>query len=383
MATTPDLYQQVFNSGDIWNVTSQLAKVNSDTMFVLFKVGLMVGFIAACIQLFSALIQVYRNKNTNLMDYIAPLILKIILVGLFLTPMVYQAFVVAVFAAPADAAANLVTTIYISHFTTDFQQVFATIGDSPNKISSLISATLDGSLISTLIAGLIFWAAAICAYVTPIIQGILFLFVYYVGPVCMGFALCDYTSQVFKNWISLMLTVCWLGFFGSCSFLVVDSCQLLSKLSLSAGGDSPNVILTMIYGVVAILLFCSAFPIASYFFGAIGEMTGLTHPGRAITGAASSGLLAAGTGGVGTMMLGSIGALAGSGLSKISKEGSWANKLGASMQGMGNSATSSGFKVADSSGVRMPRNAPGSNSNKPDGKSGSDSPNIPPASGKK
>jgi hypothetical protein len=109
MATTPDLYQQIFNSGDIWNVSSQLTKVNSDTMFVLFKAGLMIGFGAACIQLFSAIFHVYRNKNTNLMDFVAPLILKIILVGIFLTPAVYQAFVAAVFAAPADAAANMVT----------------------------------------------------------------------------------------------------------------------------------------------------------------------------------------------------------------------------------------------------------------------------------
>jgi hypothetical protein len=377
MATTPDLYQQIFNSGDIWNVSSQLTKVNSDTMFVLFKAGLLIGFGAACIQLFSALFHVYRNKNANLMDFIAPLILKIILVGIFLTPVVYQAFVVAVFAAPADAAANLVTQIYINHFTADFQQVFATISNSPNKISSLISATLDGSLISTLLAGLIFWAAAICAYVMPIIQGILFLFVYYVGPICMGFALCDYTASVFRSWISLMLTICWLGFFGSCSFLVVDSCQLLSKLSVSAGGDSPNVILTMIYGIVSILLFCASFPIASYFFGSIAEMTGLTHPGRAITSATSGAMLAAGSGGVGTMMLGGLGGIAGAGLAKISKEGSWGSKLGASMQNIGKNAMSTGAAVAENSGVRMPRNHPGTVSNAPDGKSGSSSPNIP------
>ena len=378
MATTPDLYQQIFNSGDIWNVSSQLTKVNSDTMFVLFQAGLMIGFGAACIQLFSALFHVYRNKNTNLMDFVAPLILKMILVGIFLTPPVYQAFVAMIFAAPADAAANMVTQIYINHFTADFQQIFATISDSPNKISSLISATLDGSLISTLLAGLIFWAAAICAYVMPIIQAILFLFVYYVGPVCLGFALCDYTSSVFKNWVSLMLTICWLGFFGSCSFLVVDSCQLLSKLSTSAGGDSPNVILTLIYGVVTIILFCASFPIASYFFSAIGELTGLTHPGRAIIGATSGGLQAAGASGVGTMMLGGLGSLAGAGLTKISKEGSWGSKLGTSMQNYGQKAMSAGAAVAENSGVRMPRNMSGSNANSPSGKSGGASPNIPP-----
>jgi hypothetical protein len=371
MPTTPDLYQQIFNSGDIWNVSSQLTKVNSDTMFVLFQAGLLIGFGAACVQLFSALFHVYRYKNANLMDFVAPLILKMILVGAFLAPPVYQAFVAVVFAAPADAAANLVTQIYINHFTSDFQQVFATISDSPNKISSLISATLDGSLISTLLAGLVFWAAAICAYVMPIIQGILFLFVYYVGPVCMGFALCDYTASVFKSWISLMLTICWLGFFGSCSFLVVDSCQLLSSLSASAGGDSPNVILTLIYGVVTIILFCASFPIAAYFFSSLGELTGLTHPGRAIIGATSGGLHAAGASGVGTMMLGGLGSLAGAGLSKISKEGSWGSKLGTSMQNIGKSLMSTGAAVAENSGVRMP--------NSPGGKSGGSSPNIPPS----
>jgi hypothetical protein len=373
MATTQELYDNVFNSGDLWNVSSQMLKVDSGTLGTLITAGIIVGFAAASIQLFSAIFVVYRDKDTNLMDFIAPLVLKMVLAAAVLNAAVYPAIVHYVFAAPADAVANMVTDQYINHFLDSFSKVMGSISDSPNKVASLISATLDGSLISTLIAGLFFWAAAICCYITPMIQGMLFLFVYFCGPVCIGLSLCDYTSEVFKKWVSMMLTVCWLGFFGSCSFLVVDSCQLLSNLSTAAGGDKPNVILTMIYGLISIVLFCSAFPIATYFFGSIGELTGLTNPVRAVSSAGKMAVAGAAMGGVSAMMLGSLGKIAGSGLSKVGKEISWMKNLGDSMQKLGGSTHASGKNIAENSGVRITR--PNNSSNQ--GKSGGKSPNIP------
>ena len=78
------------------------------------------------------------------------------------------------------------------------------------------------------------------------------------------------------------------------------------------------------------------------------------------------------------MMLGGLGSLAGAGLTKITKEGSWGNKLGTSMQNYGQKAMSAGAAVAENAGVRMPRDVSGSNANSPSGKSGGASPNIPP-----
>ncbi|NLG19106.1 MAG: hypothetical protein GX556_17415 [Fibrobacter sp.] len=373
MATTQELYEQVFNTGNIWNVSSQMSKVDSNTLGVLITAGIIIGFAVASIQLFSSLFLVYRDKNTNLMDFLAPLVLKMVLAAAVMNPAVYPMIVHYVFAAPADAVANMVTMTYIDNFLSDYSQVMNSIADSPNKVTSLISATLDGSLISTLIAGLFFWAAAICAYITPMIQGMLFLFVYFAGPICIGFSLCDYTVGVFHRWVSMLLTICWLGFFGSCSFLVIDSCQLLSHLSGAAGGDKPNVILTMIYGAVSILLFCSCFPITSFFFSSIGEMTRFTNPVSTITGTAGGMTGGAAVGGVSAMMLGGIGKAAGAGLSRVSRDRSWMRSLADSMQKISGGTVAGGKVVAENSGVRVPHGT----SSLIDGRSGGKSPNIP------
>lgn len=373
------LYKQIFDNGSIWNVGSELSKVDSTTMSTLFSAGIIVGFVAVCIQMFSALFAVYRDKNTNLMDFIAPMVLKMVLAAAVLNPGTYTFIVNYLFAVPADTVANMITNQYIASFTSKFATVMSAISESPNKISSLISATLDGSLISTLIAGLIFWAAAICCYVTPMIQKILFMFAFYCGPICIGFGLCDYTAEVFKKWVGMMLTICWLGFFGSVSFLVVDTCNLLGHLSTSAGGDKSNVIITMIYGVISIVLFCSAFPISTFFFGSIGELAGgLSNPGRAIGGTASAAVGGAAASGVSAIMLGSLGKAAGSGLSKVAKKGSMLSSLAKSMQNIGGGTLSAGKTVAENSDVRMPpRKNMNSNSSTSNEKSGGKSPNIP------
>ena len=163
MPATQELYNQVFNSGNIWNVSNQLSKVDSDSLGVLITAGVIIGFAAASVQLFSALFVVYKEKDTNLMDVLAPLVLKMVLAAAVMNTAVYPMIVHYLFAAPADAVANMVTVTYIDNFLSDYSEVMSSIADSPNKVTSLISATLDGSLISTLIAGLFFWAAAICA----------------------------------------------------------------------------------------------------------------------------------------------------------------------------------------------------------------------------
>jgi hypothetical protein len=374
MATAADLLQQTFNSGAIWNVTQQLDKVTPDVLGTVITAGGFVAFMAAAIQLFSALFAVYRDKDTNLMDFIAPLILKMVLIAAIMNPIVYPAIVRYLFAMPADAVANMITTQYIDKFMMDYQTVMGSISDSPNKISSLISATIDGSLISTIIAGLIFWISAILAFVTPMVQGILFLFAFYIGPVCMGFALCEFTESVFKAWISFMLTVCWIGFFGSCSWLVIESCNLLSNLSTAAGGVQPNIILTMIYGIISIVLFISCWPITTYFFGSLSEM-GMMNAAKALSAPGQMAIGATAGAGVGAMMMGGTGKLLGTGLSMISKEGSTMGRLGIAMQNIGGKVSSFGSSVASTAGVRGARSP---DSGSPSGPSGGKSPNIPP-----
>ena len=47
MATTQELYEQVFNTGNIWNVSSQMSKVDSNTLGVLITAGIIIGFAVA------------------------------------------------------------------------------------------------------------------------------------------------------------------------------------------------------------------------------------------------------------------------------------------------------------------------------------------------
>jgi hypothetical protein len=293
------LVEDSFGSENMWNCWSRVADladrehINS-ILGDIARLAIILGFILASIQLAITVYSCIRDKKEVLSEII-PLIFKMVLISALITPPVYMVFTKYVFAAPADACAGWVTASYSNSFLDDASELFKSFSVQSEGGFNFLKSVWNGSLISTLLAAIIWVAAAICLFITPMIQSTIFLYLFLVGPVCLVFSFCDFTVSVAKAWVSLTLTVAWMGFFGRTAFLVADSMDIL-KIMAGEGSGWSHLFPIMIYGVIAIILFCLAFPITSYFFKATGAMGSIMSPGRAIAGTAGAvtGSMAAG-----------------------------------------------------------------------------------------
>ncbi len=353
---TQDLAQQVFG-GQIWNCYSRFNEANagaiSSNLGSLCRLALVLGFMLTAFQIARMVFLAYRDKLSP-MDQMPSLVVKSILIGVLLIPGVYQTLIKYAFAGPADAFANSVTVLYIDHYQDQMSAMMGKITDSASNPLSVIFSNFSG-VASSVIASLVFWAACICAFILPMLQGALFLFIYYLGPVCLVFCLFDLTASVTKAWIAMMLTVCWLGFFGSVAFLVADSCSFISSVSDSA--SSGEVITTAVYGVISIILFCMAWPICSFFFSATGALGAVMSPTGAIASTSAGAITGVGIGATSSLLTGGFLATSGRLLKNSTNKGSTGYSFAEKLQGYGKSAIQRGADTMAITSPRAERNA--------------------------
>ena len=92
-------------------------------------------------------------------------------------------------------------------------------------------------MVSTIIASVIYAAAAIITMVVPIVQGKLFLYMYYIGPFALIFSFCDYTLGVAKAWLNLSLSIAWISVFGSIALMITVQGNVHENMGSATGGN--------------------------------------------------------------------------------------------------------------------------------------------------
>ena len=298
------LVDQTMSTGYFWNCYSRIANLEhsnptllNDTLYGVYRLSILIGFMISAFQIGTSVYRSYLNKTSPLADLI-PYLFRLVLVTVLISPPVYKRLVHYVIAVPADSVADMVTASYIDKFTADIVKLQGALSNSQTHLSSFLAAIVDGSLVSSLFSAAIFVAAATCIFIMPILQSVLFLYFFYVGPLCIVFSLSDLTTSVTKAWLGVMLAVAWTGFFGSLCFLAAQSFGALH--SLVGGAASNDVIITMVYGVISIIIFCMAFPLSSFFFGGASSLGRILNPSAAVA-APLAGAAALNTGGNGNM----------------------------------------------------------------------------------
>lgn len=304
------LVDQTMSSGYFWDCYSRIANLErsnptllNNTLFGVYRLSLLIGFMLSAFQIGISVYRSYLNKRSPLADLI-PYLFRLVVVTVLISPPVYKMLVHLVIAVPADSVADMVTASYIDRFTADMVQLQGALSNSQTQLSSFLAALVDGSLVSSLLSAFIFVAASICIFIMPILQSVLFLYFFFVGPVCLVFSLSDLTASVATAWLSVMLAVAWTGFFGSLCFLAAQSFGVLH--SLAGGATGNDVIITMIYGVLSIIIFCMAFPLSSFFFGGATSIGRILNPTSAVSGAVTGAAAGLAMGGAATMAYGKL-----------------------------------------------------------------------------
>jgi hypothetical protein len=343
-----ELLKQSLSPDYFWSAYARVAQLEAHnatalttTLHSLFILALMIGFMLAAFQAGLLAYRAYRADEHPL-PALVPYVFRLVLVAFLISPPVYRQFVRLVIAKPADAAADLVTLAYYDRFMDSVQSMMAAFANSNSQTSTFFSALLDGSLISTALAMLVFWVASILLFLMPLLQSSVFLYLFYVGPVCLVFSLCDLTANVAKAWLGLAFAVAWTGFFGSLSFLAGQSLGLFAALgSGSAAGD---VVIVFVYGVLSIILFGMAFPIAAFFFDGTSALGKLMRPGTAVANAAKGSSNTIALAGASAMAFGAAASASGSLLSTLGGTAS-----GQSLQAFGEKSRNLGITLFEAS----------------------------------
>jgi len=285
------LIDQTLSAEYFWNCYSRIANLDrtnpallNDTLYGFYRLSLFLGFMLSALQVGTSVYRSYLNKTHPLSDLL-PYLFRLVLVCVIISPPVYKSLVHLVIAVPANAVADMVTATYIDRFTADMEKLHAALSNSQSHLSSFLVALVDGSLVSSLLSAAIFISASVCIFLMPVLQSVLFLYFFYVGPICIVFSLWDLTTSVTKAWLGVMLAVAWTGFFGSLCFLAAQSFGVLH--SLVGGATSNDVIITMVYGILSIIIFCMAFPLSSFFFDGATSLSRIMNPAAAISGAST------------------------------------------------------------------------------------------------
>lgn len=208
----------------------------------------------------------------------------------------------------------------------------------------LVKATLNGSIFATLVASLVFIVAVISLFVTSIIQSLVFLVLFYIGPFCMIFSINDWFKDIAERWIKMTLGMAWLGFIGSICFLVASTTPIMNEFSV--GATANNWIVTPIYGILCLVLFWAAYPISSHLFGGGFAFSSHFSGGQKRMSRGANVLGRASTKGAGSLT-GKILQGAGSMISSRSKEGSLASAVGKTLYSTGSSVASASKAVSN------------------------------------
>jgi hypothetical protein len=274
------------------------------------------GF-AALLMVFQIVIVVLNiSKSHTIWENIGPLIYRLLLISILMSAPVYNLVFRYAITGTTDMMANAIYNTYAHDFLTSWKNVFKSGGDMETLAWGILTSSFSSSLVSNIVATLIFLAAVVCVFVVTMLQPLLWLFCFYTGPICLAFAVCDVTTHVAKNWLNMYLVVSFVGVFGSISFAVAQAAGIIQNFSVGTTGN--NVILVAVYGIMAIIMFCLIWPLTGYLFGGNSPIGNTATPQAAISAAATGAIVyGAGMAGMGTLLAKMSGGNANSVLSKI------------------------------------------------------------------
>jgi hypothetical protein len=148
-------------------------------------------------------------------------------------------------------------------------------------------------------------------FVIPLVQGKLFLYMFYLGPIALAFTLCDLTRKVFLSWLGLSLAVAWTGVFGSVGLLICTKGGIFTGLASANEGN--NWLEVAVYGMMSIVIMGASFAMAVYIFGAIGSGLQAIAPRGVISSITNAVVGAISGGGSSTTVVGGGTAVSGGG----------------------------------------------------------------------
>lgn len=351
LETVHNLMQQFVNSGAVWScrtyisdngVLPQVKSEVIDNLMGPWQVGLSLSVILIGIQCLKIQTEALKNNVSYGKLFLPYLLNKVTIILLFIAPPVYAYAVTYLFATPADLAAKATSMVYFDKFITNVDTLISIYTNSLKNPVGFIKATLNQSLTTTLFSALIYILAIISLLVVSLIQSIVFLVLFYLGPFCMVFMLCDWFSDIAERWIRITLGMAWLGFIGSVCLMVSATTPILESLSI--GAIASNIIVIPVFGIVCLILFWLAYPITMYLFGGGFAFAGMLNINTGKNILKTSGKL-------GTAVTGTAGkAMAHSGklISTFAKTGSALDKIGNVINKGGNvvSNTSKTINVA-------------------------------------
>lgn len=330
MASTTSVFSKIFNPDEMWNVMNAIDNIPADDNpigMVITLAASMAAFLWA-FQLGVITVKAIRSGSQTLMPEIMGHIALGGFYGLIANSVGYG-LLMKLIAYPASTIAGGITKFYIKGFTSSWISLFQNAtGETNPGILTILKVGFD--LIPNIITSIIFFVAAICAFITPLLQQSLFMLAYFMGPIMLSFMLCDYTRQIAWKWFGFAMSIAYLGVVGSCTFLVAHSMGVYAKL-----GENPsieNIIVLAVYGIITILLFVSAFPLSQFLFGG-GGIGNMTNPIAA--------------GGVAMGVGAAMSSVAGGALSRVGSEGSKTAAVGQYLSNIGKSVTDNSRDLKD------------------------------------
>lgn len=265
------LTQELFSTS-IWNCMRNMNESVYANIGALCRVGLAIGFFCMCLQILFDLVTQTYGQGIHPFKSIRKTLLKVLFAGLLLVPFNYKFVTVNVIAKPCDLLAEAITLNYTDKFVENVSGMFDVFGESAAKKQSIFTSAFWEQLSSSFIASIVYIVAAALTYIAPLLQSVLFLFAFYLGPLCIPFMICDFTSSIAQRWLSFIMATSFMSVVGAITFLITDTADLAEKMK--NGGGWENVFIVLVYGILQIILYSMAFPIASFLFNAQGAVGG-------------------------------------------------------------------------------------------------------------
>jgi hypothetical protein len=253
--------------GQMWHISDAVDIVTQNpfagTMASIKIAAGILGFGVLCLQAFKIFIDGFQGQEA-LRRGITALMIAAIVMCFIQTPM-YTLLLKTVIAAPAETIAGMVRDAYNEKFLEVTAKSWQAVGASKSEGFLAFTMNLGAQLVTTLLSAIIYVISTVLLIITPVIQKLLFKLMVIIGPICMVFALSDYTKSIAKQWLSLTLSIAWLGVFGA----VAQYLSLTVHDSMVISVSDP--LKTIIYGLVSIIIQISAFGLSAYVFGAVGS----------------------------------------------------------------------------------------------------------------
>jgi hypothetical protein len=304
---------KVWESGRYYKKNSATIDKNIDGLCSLGKV---MGFLFFLLQLFLDFVNQVLGQNVHPLKIVQKNVAKVVFIALLLTPGIYKFMTVTTIAGVTDSVANSILSakkaklIESMTVATNASAGFRTNSDgtvSSEKLNkSPASVNVLNAKLNYMIACIVYLLSSAILLALPLIQSMLFMLVIYLGPICVPFMLFDGTASVLKNWLSLILTICFMSVVGS---IVLYAGVMVNVFgSANDGVIAGSSILMLIYGILSIVLLIMCYPISASIFGNAGGMGSIFAAGSLVAGASMlGGAAAAGAAGGGGLLAKSAG----------------------------------------------------------------------------